>query len=323
MKSILDGEKLIVMDVPSEESTSPGHVGEEFASRAMTINEAKMVADAGVKTVTYFAQWHRMEKVPGQMDWSITDQILYRNRQAGLKTLFLVYSSAAEYFPPDYYQQAEDGKGGVWVANNVKATAWSMLSPWNKDAQYESKKFITNFIKHYTAPDVEFGWTLCKEGETVIMPECSAWQDPHAIASRNNQELLPWLKETLVDYWKTNQDLFPVKWMFLHRAFTWKACNFIDEMAASLAGHDIYNLQWTYWPHRMLIDTVDADTRKYGFHSYAGAEWCEGLATNGPKVKQHPLDGLIVGPIHPVSGRKGIEPWMLENMKIYLRQFNS
>ena len=320
MKSIIEeNEHLLIMDLwDAEYMISPVN-GSKMPVRTLNLDEMRRIRETGARTVVNFVMWADLEKKEGHIEWDSIDKIIERNRKTNFKSLLMVYDLAAEYFPPEYYVQLKDGT----IFNDHAKSGWSMLSPWNKQAQTVSNEFITKVMSRYAASDVEFACSFGKEGESLLPPTSECWYDPAAVESRNrtsSRTIRGWLTESLTEYFLNTQNLFSVNWVMLHRAFDWTAGNYINHFYPKLK-KPINGIQWTFWPHPSLQSIIQTDIYMHSINTFVGAEWCEGIKHYGNQVPNSILQGLIVGPIHPYSGHKDLEPWMVENMSNYLKMF--
>ena len=325
-------DHLIIMDLWYEPRTN---------ARCLTPPELQQLRTTGAGVILNFVNWRKIETAAGVYDWSFYDQLVEAYRTAGFRTLLMVYDEAPEWFPPDWYLTFQDGT----IAKRVEgagACGWSMLSPWNEEAQSVARTFINLCRFHYDAPDVQCIAGFGKEGESLLIPGAHAWFDPAAKASWRlwclqhdfkGQEtdlaspaLLPpvkeWLTASMVAYALNHHSLYREPWTCLHRAFPEDAGCFNDAIYTAL-NQPLWGIQWTYMSFKdvEIGKRTRRDKDTYQIKMWGGAEWVEGLRPHTPIAIAHGLQGLIVGPIHPYSGHDKIEDWMLEAMTWSLAQW--
>jgi len=295
--------------------------------REITLDNMKALHDAGVKTVLNFIEWPSVEIGQLRYDWTTIDSLVDRNNQAGMKTLLMVPCGTIDWLPANYYVCSVSG-----ATSSIR-----MLSPWCKQAMDYMEDFIRVCCNRYESDTVQCIWGAQREGETMLPPGLGGWQDAFAVADyrswcakhghqirkpdigddtifykkATDSPTIAWLKESMVTYCKRFQGLFREPWFCLHRAYSWTACCFIDEIYSSQT-RQLWGIQFTHFPHGPLMATTIADMRKYKINMWAGSEWVEGLASNTSTAIAQDLCGLITSPIHPFTKHDTIKPWMID-----------
>jgi hypothetical protein len=193
MNFMRDDEFLLLMSFNETEIINKCHV--------FTTAERVKLRKAGIKTTIEYPRWYAIEPSKGNYDFSSIETMLQRNREADLKTIFLVYgSSLPQWMPDDWFIKRDTGE----VRKEV-------LSMWNEEAQAHADKYYDTLFSTFAAPDVMFIFGEYMEGEAILPCEpCyfdrAALEDykrrfgSSAMPNISNSETKDWLRMVTIHY---------------------------------------------------------------------------------------------------------------------------
>jgi hypothetical protein len=303
----------------------------------MGSDDLKALYDAGIHTAVMFTNpWGTVEPRMGRYDWSSIDRYLERVGRHGYKTLIACYSEGPRWLPLEWCAETSSGKQA------------GVVSPWNKDAVDYQLGFYQAMHDRYTIPGLSMVYnSWITNGETMFLNE-PAWYDRAAIASyhdytgcnhcdpeKDNPETEAWFSQTLIDFLLKQQAILvdnPDRevWTAAHPVLAQiygNGCRYIelylkamlDTLRPVSINHIFYT--WLQWPG--MWQHLDYLRETYGEIQWGGAEYCEGLDQSAPLGIANGLRGHIIGPLHPYTGHKHIEPWMVEKIKWALREWEA
>lgn len=169
MSFIDSDEYIIVLDSP---------VG------ALTIDNLKQLREVGIKTCWASVPWYLLEPRRGDYQWRITDFIVERMMQAGMKLLFMVPSVGPTFAPEDWYLRTHDGH--IWRAfydGYRDGWPYSELSPWCAEAMAYERDFQRTVRDRYAGDTVQLVVGTVHGGEAVLPGMVESWFDRHALDS--------------------------------------------------------------------------------------------------------------------------------------------
>ena len=109
-----------------------------------------IMQENGVTSHEVYVPWARIEKKPGQFDFSDFDPMVDIYRQSGLKWVpFLILSPA--YSLPDWYYKSKEHVGYVCLEHKQESDVQSL---WNPNLPKHVDDFLREFAKHYKDSDV-------------------------------------------------------------------------------------------------------------------------------------------------------------------------
>jgi hypothetical protein len=290
-------------------------------------DDIKALRDAGIETaMLFYVDWNRIEPVQGQRSYQYLLDRVGLLHDCGMKSLVMCHSYLPAWIPDD------------WKVKNAAGATLQMISPWN----HEAMAYVYNFY-------ADFGWTFATghsmainawltDGETLFPNEISIYDAAaqaayHAaygdeVPGTNQAHALEFLRNTQINLFVLLQrtmamyNLHHEIWTALHPAlagYAGNGCAIASDLLAAFKQaqtcgqiNHLY-CTWTQWDSYfpVMMGTKAAfDERVYG-----GAEYAEGVVAQTQKAIRVGIDGLLIGPCHPFTGHKRIEPWMLTNIK--------
>ena len=284
----------------------------------LTIPERTKLREVGIQTAHEQPSWASIEPRQGEYNWGYLDNIIDRNRQAGLKSLIQVSGwRIPNWVPIDWRPKALQGTYHD-----------DMLSIWNEEAQWYNDEYYRLLYNRYNAPDIMWFFGEFQGGEGVIPPS-QCWQDRAAIENYKsvygsdampdmaNPETMDWLgKSCLRHVLRKNailQSRYNEVWSCLQRLMDrWSKAygNFIhpellQEYRKLYPDGNIALLQYTYFD-----DSHDQDCQDFVDYLVdisqaeviVEAMFCAGLPVTTPKAIAKGFRGQIVQPANAIEG---------------------
>jgi hypothetical protein len=323
MSFLQDSERLIFMDL---------HTGDDLKVR-LPAEDIKKMVDAGVKTaMVFYTRWDWIEPQKNVYDWGFYDDRVKLLTDNGMKVLLQSCTTFPTWIPDD------------WKIKNAKGQLIGIPSPWNKEAFDYVRQYYKIIRDRYNSDKVLVVNSFLSDGETVFPNELCIYDDSALKAFKdkfggNPEDMVEqryfFLKDTLIEmYYQLQKEMsnnqFDEIWCMLHPAlagYHGNGCEWISEILQTIRTRIPYvNMNhlyctWVQW--RMFWPIMNEWSKIYGESIFGGAEWAEGLPTSVPMAMQNSIRGLLVGPCHPFTGHKRIEPWMLDNMKNALKTWDT
>lgn len=341
MSFLESSETNLIMDVPNI-GVDPRWP--QFTFRAIPLDDLKRFRDVGVQTVLQFAPW--CEPRRGVYDWRLVDEMVERDRTAGLKTLLMGPGTVPLWCPASWYVHAADGS--VMCDHDARnpIQSWGCLSPWSRDAQAYQLRYVERFTRRYNSADVLCLQSHSQEGESVLPPATPCIYDP---AARESYRRFTGHHNAIPDAMtETTQ-----RWMYescsrviidLQRIYATHPSRTISMqlhpcyLARNWVGSGVYDVE-SYL--RSVKEVVHPDTmlwflfawfsKENGKHVFekhfpfvqrvmreldleviTGSEWPEGVVENTPKSIESGFRALLTAPLHPYLHRESIEPWVFD-----------
>lgn len=325
---IKDDEYILLMDFEPD--------GGRTSGMNCKLDELKRLRDAGIQTGVKYVYWGKNEPIPGEYTWWDIDEWVERYRQADMKLLLSVYTDIPMWIHND------------WRAMNANHQTMGSISIWNREAQAASDRYIQALVERYDS-DMVLAWnSWITNGETFYHNE-PAWFDigaqqafreyagANAVPRAHDEVTERWMKETYINHMVRLQKIFastPHKeiWTAAHRMIArfhglyGNGCQWIgdvyDAYQSAIPGCIINVIQYTYHPHGVdYLTQMIMDTERYGIRVWGGAEYCEGLPVSVPTALRTKARGLILSPIHPFTGHKKVDDWMIGSIQNAIAQF--
>lgn len=148
----------------------------------LTTDELSALREAGVRTAFERLYWADVETAPGVYDWSKTDATLERCAAADMKALVRVGDDAPQFLPDDWY--IRDARGTLWRNHNgYGGDDWyTLVTPWNRQAQMAEREFLLKCIGRYAGPKVQLYAGGPHGGEVILPGMIPCYCDDHALA---------------------------------------------------------------------------------------------------------------------------------------------
>lgn len=284
----------------------------------LTVEERTSLREVGVKTAHEQPSWASIEPQQGQYNWGYLDNIIDRNRRAGLKSLIQVSGwRIPNWIPIEWRPKALQG---TWHDD--------MLSIWNEEAQSYNDNYYRLLYERYNSADIMWFFGEFQGGEGVIPPS-QCWHDRAALDSYSDfvgtraipdmavEETMAWLGESCLKHvLRKNAILQPrynEVWSCLQRLMDrWSKAygNFIHpelliKYRELYPDGNIVLLQYTYFDgsHDLdCINFVDHLVNISGADVIVEAMFCAGLPTTTPKAIAKGFRGQIVHPANAIEG---------------------
>ena len=300
------------------------------AQHILSTAERARLREVGVQTAHEQPAWRRIEPQQGQYDFAYLDNIINRNRDAGLKSLIQL---AGWRIPP-------------WMPNEWKARQQGghfepeMLSIWNEEAQTHADNYCQSVMDHYPEEDVGFFFGEFQGGEGAL-PPTSCFYDDAALADYrsiygntafpdlNTQETTEWFGNSVINHFVRRSKLFYQRnkevWNEQQRLMDrWNKSygNYVQpdimrEYRRVFSDASIVLLQYTYFDNSHTqdeIDWVDNLIRISNCETIVEAMYCRGLPTTTPKAIEKGFRGQIVMPVNEI-GKHALEQWEVDNIR--------
>ena len=319
MSFINDSEHLIFMDT---------QVRYEEPLIRLPADDIKALVDAGIRTAMVFNfDWDTVEPVQGQRNWQYFEDRVGLLNDCGMKTLVQCFTFIPKWVPDD------------WCVKTSNGTVMRMISPWNFNAYHYAMNFITEHTMKFNIPGKSMSinsWLT--DGETLFPNEPCVYDDcavgvfidqyghPPAVGVYDH-EIAEFTLEAQVALFSDIQSTFGFNankeiWHALHPAlagFHGNGCDNIETILSvvkqrmpELSINHLY-CTWVQWSNYWSLMT-DWKNR-FGEKIWGGAEYAEGVVNTSRIAIEQGARGLLIGPCHPYTGHRRIEPWMLQNIK--------
>lgn len=292
----------------------------------VTVDELKQLRQAGVRTL--YRAYTDFDKFyfKGTPNWNYFDDYLERADAAGMKSIHQLWQSETYLGPANWYAKKAGGQTRA-------------LSPWCVEAQEYNRDIIRMIIKRYSGSNIMFV-TGQHQGNERVLRNSAAYFDEHALADwQKEHDGKPdhrtsagaeWLKKSYIKLMTDLAKIFMEQpqrevWFNLSRykatvpTLCCHGCEWIDDYLVEwkkLKPAAINHISFNFFPYpKEYQDTVISKSKQFGTLEFAGAEYAQGLkAGNGARAVELGLRGMIIGPTHPFSGYKRIEPWMIDEI---------
>lgn len=302
----------------------------------LTVEDRKRLRDVGIQTVSEQPAWCVVEPSKGAYNFTYLDDLISRNRQAGLKTIFSICGWRLPYWIPNEWRaRREDGIYEV-----------EMLSLWNEEAQEYSDRYYRLLYDKYDDPDVMFIFSEYQGGEGAL-PPTSCFYDWAALDSyrdRFGSSATPALNDPDTMWWLGGQIIrhFVRKSKILYSRYkeVWNMQQFLMDKWTKAFGNfvqtdilkayrklfpdgNVVLLQYTYYDDSHGEDNVqhvDMLRDISGCEVIVEAMFCKGLSITTPKAIAKGFRGQIIRPVHEPGATK-LEDWMVENIRASYNQW--
>lgn len=155
----------------------------DWPAGLMSLDDLKVLHDAGVRTVYGYLHWSVVEPRPGVYRWEIPDSLVNRMLAADMK-LVLMVTEHITWAPDDWYVRQPDGR--IWrnyYDGYRDGWPYSILSPWNERAMAYQRDWERKVCARYNCPRVECVAGQPHGGETLLPGMAECWFDDAALAS--------------------------------------------------------------------------------------------------------------------------------------------
>lgn len=297
----------------------------------LTIPDRQRLRAVGIKTSHEQPPWWSIEPSRGNYDFSCIEDILHKNREADMKTLFYVCGWALPAWIPNEWRARQ--KNGTYERET--------LSLWNEEAQKYSDKHYKMLYEKYSDPDTLWVFGEFQGGEGAYPPSWCLYDDAaiqdykkvygtSTMPEPNNPNTMEWFgKKVIKHFVRKSKILYPrykeVWNMQQYLMDTWTKAygNFVHldilkEYRRLWPKGSIVLLQATYYDdsHKQdNVDFVDMLRATVGCEVIVEAMFCKGLPMTTPRAIAQGFRGQIVMPAYE-DGATKLEDWMVNNIKV-------
>lgn len=280
-------EHLIIM----EEHVSP-----------LTPFDLALLAGCGVKTVYYQASVRWQEMQPSEsagIDWRELDRRVEQAQKAGLRSLVPFVHELPTWKPDDWYFTRD----GLGIPNYQ-----------NPQTGADLDEFARAIIARYPPEWFQLIYGMPADGEFPV----EFW--PYT-------NTLPFPNHVLADWVVARQRVLEAQhgevWTAFHH---YTGPVWIDDVYRALAGKfpnsRHYGIAFTHFVHnrpetqKALRHMRDA----YGMRYFAGSEYVQGLRGHTGRCIGEGVWGFITCPTHSYQQYRTVEPWMLPEIALAMRE---
>lgn len=322
-----------------------------FHNPNLTDDDLKRIGETGVQTAVYAIFWENVEKKSGGYDWEKLDAQVERLKNAGLKSLLRCHDNAPDWFPDDWYLRSANGV--IWRNHYGYGghERFTYVSPWCKDAMEHQRAFMRACNERYHDEWAQVYAGGPHAGEVILPGMIPCYCDPHAVKSyreftgdagdppdiptyasmKDHPELVEWLRHSLTETVKAEQDIFPEIWLHLverdtlfgesfecgPRSGNWLMADFCTNLPNEL--HKELNvILWEvnrYGGNQGALNNVKHVLDKV----WIGSQFAEGLRTFTEDSIKQGLRGFVTNPT--LSG--GLQDWMLDAFRWSIKQWKA
>lgn len=314
-----------------------------FHNDSLTDDDLKRIAESGVNTAVFPIFWEAVEKQSGGYVWDKLDEQVSRLRQAGIKSLMRCHENAPDWFPNDWYLQSANGTLWRNYFGYGGGDRFTLLSPWSSEAMERQRAFMRACNDRYNDEWTQVYASSPHAGEVILPGMIPCYCDPHAVKSyqeftgetgnppdlptyasmKEQPKLVEWLRKSLTESVKTEQNIFPEIWLHLVERDTKFAESFesgprsgnwlMSELCANLPNElnkDLNVILWEVNRHggdQGALNNVKDVLDKV----WIGSQFCEGLH----RFTQDSIDKGLRGFVTSPSPAGKLEDWMLDAFK--------
>jgi hypothetical protein len=295
-------------------------------------DQLRLLSDAGIKTAMMFCtDWNKIEPVKGTYDFSYYDARVDTLHRAGMKVYLQCFTYPPKWLPED------------WKLRGVN-TVYDVPSPFNHDAWQYVLEFYEAMRVHFNSAQTVVVNSFLSDGETLF-PNEPCWYDKNALSQcqeltgklpeSHDPQVDAWYKSVLVRAYMQIQRIlvnnpYQEIWITLHPVlaqYYGNGCAYIEDVLKAfraefpLATINQMYCTWIQWAG--THPQMNAWSQAYNTNIFGGAEYAEGVVGTARVAKAQNLRGLLIGPVHPHTGHRMIEPWMTDNIRTALKEWSS
>jgi len=296
----------------------------------LNVSQREQLRNAGIQTAHEQPAWKSVEPAQGQYNWAYLENIINRNRNAGLKSLIQIPGWRIPPWMPNEWRARR--RDGLFESEQ--------LSMWSNEAQNYMEAYCDLLVSRYKSADVEFFYGEFQGGEGSY-PPTQCFFDESALnnfkATFGNVEpdvthplTQMWFKDKIVEHhlrlakvfypqskelWDCKQELMD-RWSKAYGNYAQP--DILEAYQKEFPDCNMALLQYTYFDGAHLqpeIDWVDMLVNRFHCEVIVEAMFCKGLPTTTPKAIAKGFRGQIVHPANEVGGEE-FQQWMVDNIKI-------
>ena len=314
-----------------------------FHTGSLSMDDLKRISDAGIKTAVFPILWEQIETKDGSYNWERLDAEVERLKEAGIKSLMRCHENAPDWFPEDWYLRS--ASGSLWrnLHGYGGSDRFTLLSLWCKDAMERQRAFMRACNERYHDEWAQVYAGSPHAGEVLLPGMIPCYYDSHAITSyrsytgdagdppdiptyasmKAQPKLVEWLRASLTESVKTEQNIFPEIWLHLverdtkfaeafesgPRSGNWLMAELCEDLPKRLS-KKLNIILWEvnrYGGDQGALENVKSVLDKV----WIGSQFASGLYTYTEDSINKGLRGFVTNP--SPSGR--LEDWMLDAIK--------
>lgn len=297
----------------------------------LDVPQRERMRNAGIQTAHEQPAWKSIEPAQGQYNWDYLDNIINRNRNAGLKSLIQIPGWRIPPWMPNEWRARRSN--GMFESEQ--------LSMWSDEAQNYMQTYCDLLCSRYKFPDVSFFYGEFQGGEGSYPPtqcffDANALNDFH---SKFGNDAVPdvlqtntalWFSDKIVEHhlrlakimypyykelWDCKQELMD-RWSKAYGNYAQP--DILEAYQKEYPDANIVLLQYTYFDgaHTVLEKQwVDMLVSAFQCEVIVEAMFCGGLPTTTPPAIAKGFRGQIVQPANAAGGEP-LQDWMVDNIKI-------
>jgi hypothetical protein len=306
----------------------------------LTIPDRQRLRAIGLKTVHEQPPWWSMEPSKGDYDFTVLDDIIYKNRAADMKSLLYVCGwTFPSWMPNEWFPRNKNGTYDRHV-----------LSLWNEEAQQYSDKHYKMLYNKYSDPDIMWVFGEFQGGEGAYPPTWALYDDAaiqdykktygtSAMPEPLNPDTMDWFGKKIIQHfvrkskilyprykevWNMQQYLMNTDTQFGTKAFgNFVHLDILKKYRKLWPDGSIVLLQATYYDSSHGPDNVvfvDMLRTTINCEVIVEAMFCAGLPMTTPKAISQGFRGQVVMPAFE-GGATHLEEWMVNNIRVSNEQW--
>jgi ABC-type transport system substrate-binding protein len=309
----------------------------------LSLADKAALRNVGIQTVIEFLDWSTIEPARGEYDFSVMDEMIRINREAGIKTIFSAPGEKSPTWMSDKWMVKDSG-GNAEIRLN--APDWRISSLWNEEAQEYGIEYLKLLVKKYHAPDVLFILGEFMGGEAILPCE-HFYYDEFAVADYkkrygtkaypnvSTQETKDWLQEAAIkimvrkyeilnkhgEIWN-QQQLLMDDWS--QSTINYAQKSVLRAYKTFFPDSHMVLMQYTYWDsshterHRNHVDEIE---KEFQCDVIVEAMWPTGLPVTTPGSIAKGYRGQVIGTEYQGVAEMSLEAKVLDAIKESHRQW--
>jgi hypothetical protein len=317
MKFMQDNEHLIFMDV---------QVRYEEPLVRLPAEDIRALVKAGVTTAMLFnVNLDTIEPVQGKRDYSYYQDRVKLLLDCGMKVMIQCFTFLPSWIPEE------------WKVKDRFGATYNMLSPWNIQAMQYLYSVVEDMVFMFESERSMAINSILTDGETLFPNEVCIYDE----AARGNfitnfgrypidplgLEEVAFLRNSQIQLMVNLQRMFKDNrysdvWLALHPAlsgYRGNGCEHTEEMLGAIKYQipcaNINHLYCTWRQWTGLYPLMNNWKNAYNERVFGGAEYAAGVVDSTKVAIEQNIRGLLIGPCHPFTGYRRIEPWMLDKIQ--------
>lgn len=297
----------------------------------LDVSQRERLRNVGIQTAHEQPAWCMLEPAQGQYNWAYLDNIIKRNRDAGMKSLIQLPGWRIPFwFPNEWRAKRENG-----MFESEQHSLWSDEAQNYVDNycqlvinRYDSYADISFFLGEFQGGEAPYPPTSCFFDESALQDYHSRFgndtnpniTDSNTVQWFSNKIIETHLRRAKIFYpkhkelWDCKQELMD-RWSKAYGNYAQP--DILEAYKREYPDANIVLLQYTYFDeaHTALEHAwVDMLVNSFKCEVIAEAMFCGGLPKTTPAAIAKGFRGQIVQPANAVGGEEFL-PWMVDNIK--------